>query len=607
MKERVNLGIECGGTRTTAIAAAGTERRLLKRLECGPANLRLVTDAQLEAHFVAIRDAMPVPSALGIGMAGVRTEEDRQRILGIAARVWLGVPAVVDHDLVTALEAAAMDGSDKVAVRVVVLSGTGSCCFGRNRAGTTAKMGGWGHLLGDCGSGYDIAHSALRQLIHRLDRTGSGGRFGPLVLRQLLLNDFEPLVGWIQGAGKRDVAALAPLVFQAAAEGDREMRLVVEKSLGGLFDLAVGTARKLAARSGAGRDGAAIEFVLAGSVFAKQPRWRPFISKCLKAAGSRVRIRVLERESAWGAVALAERAEASTVEVRVPGADAFFRPEATAVSPTELRNPRSKTLDRMPLKSAVELMLAEEAGVAPAVSAHSRELAALVRRTSDALRSGGRLFYVGAGTSGRLGVLDASECPPTFRSAPEQVQGVMAGGEKALHSAVEGAEDDAGAGIAAMVAREVGAKDVVVGIAASGRTPFVWGALGEARKRGAATALVSFQPHLKFARGSRPDHVLAVDVGPEVLTGSTRLKSGTATKLILNTLTTLAFVRLGKVAGNLMVDLNPSNVKLRDRAVRIACEISGESPDECKASLQAVGWNLRKALDCLGRRLGKKG
>jgi N-acetylmuramic acid 6-phosphate etherase len=602
MKDRVNLGIECGGTRTTAIAAAGSDRRLLKRLECGAANLRLVTDVQLEAHFAGIRDAMPLPSALGIGMAGVRTAEDRERILRIAGRVWSGVPAVVDHDLVTALEAAAMDGSDSVDVRVVVLSGTGSCCFGRNRAGTTAKMGGWGHLLGDCGSGYDIAHSALRRLIHRLDRTGSGGRFGPLVLRQLLLNDFEPLVGWIQGAGKRDVAALAPLVFQAAAEGDRDMKDVVEQSLGGLFDLAVGTSGRLVAKADSGRDGAGIEFVLAGSVFARQPRWRPFIARRLKAAGSRARVRVLERESAWGAVALAEKADAGAVDVRVPEVGTVLRPEATAVSPTELRNPRSMELDRMPLKAAVELMLSEEAAVAPAVAAHSRELAALVRRAADALGSGGRLFYVGAGTSGRLGVLDASECPPTFRSTPEQVQGIMAGGEKALHSAVEGAEDDASAGLSAIAAREVGPKDVVVGIAASGRTPFVWGALGEARKRGAATALVSFQPHLKFARGSRPDHVLAVDVGPEVLTGSTRLKSGTATKLILNTLTTLAFVRLGKVAGNLMVDLNPSNVKLRDRAVRIVVELTGTTREVAEETLERERWMVKAALQALGWR-----
>lgn len=602
MKERVNLGIECGGTKTTAIASAGTDRRLLKRLECGAANLRLVTDEQLESHFAGIRDAMPAPSALGIGMAGVRTAEDRARILRVAGRVWPGVPAVVDHDLVTALEAAALDGSESVDVRVVVLSGTGSCCFGRNRSGATAKMGGWGHLLGDCGSGYDIAHSALRRLIHRLDRTGSGGRFGPKVLRHLLLNDFEPLVGWIQAAGKREVAALAPLVFEAAAEGDRDMRRVVEESLGGLFDLAVGTAQALSPKGKVAREGAGTEFVLAGSVFAKQPRWRGFITKRLKAAGSRVRIRVLERESAWGAVALAEKAAGTAVEVGVPKAAETVRPEATAVSPTELRNPRSMELDRMPLKAAVELLLSEEAGVAPAVARHSGALASLIRRTAEALKSGGRLFYVGAGTSGRLGVLDASECPPTFRSAPEQVQGVMAGGEKALHSAVEGAEDDAGAGAAAMSARGVGPKDVVVGIAASGRTPFVWGALGEARRRKASTALISFQPHLKFARGARPDHVLAVDVGPEVLTGSTRLKSGTATKLILNALTTLTFVHLGKVAGNLMVDLNPSNVKLRDRAVRIVVELTGASCEAAEAALVRERWVVKEALRTLGWR-----
>jgi N-acetylmuramic acid 6-phosphate etherase len=211
------------------------------------------------------------------------------------------------------------------------------------------------------------------------------------------------------------------------------------------------------------------------------------------------------------------------------------------------------------------------------------------------------LFYVGAGTSGRLGVLDASECPPTFRTSPELVQGIMAGGEKALHSAVEGAEDDFGAGARAAEFRGLGPKDVLVGIAASGRTPFVWGALATAKQRGAQTALLCFNPFLQFARGQRPDVVLALDLGPEVLTGSTRLKSGTATKLVLNLLTTLTMVRLGKVVGNLMVDLNPSNVKLRDRACRIVVELTGRDYATAQRALEQSGWVVTAAITALGR------
>jgi len=218
-----------------------------------------------------------------------------------------------------------------------------------------------------------------------------------------------------------------------------------------------------------------------------------------------------------------------------------------------------------------------------------------LRLIARAFRRGGRLFYVGAGTSGRLGVLDASECPPTFRTPPEQVQGIIAGGQRALWEAVEGAEDDAGAGARAIQFRGVSRKDVVVGIAASGRTPFVWGALWEAGRRGAKTVLLCFNPQLEIPRRHRPDLILAPNVGPEILTGSTRLKSGTATKLILNIFTTLAMVRTGKVISNLMVDLNPSNVKLRDRAVRIVRELTGADAATAKEALEKSGWVVKGA------------
>ncbi|MBK8001894.1 MAG: N-acetylmuramic acid 6-phosphate etherase [Verrucomicrobia bacterium] len=217
-------------------------------------------------------------------------------------------------------------------------------------------------------------------------------------------------------------------------------------------------------------------------------------------------------------------------------------------------------------------------------------------------KRGGRLFYVGAGTSGRLGVLDASECPPTFRTDPEMVQGIIAGGQTALWSAVEGAEDDAPAGARAVEFRGVTRHDTVVGIAASGRTPFVWGALREAKRRGASTILLCFNPHLVIPRVDRPTLVLAPRIGPEILTGSTRLKSGTATKLILNIFTTLAMVRMGKVLGNLMVDVKASNVKLRDRAVRIVRELTGADYATAEAALLQTEWKITEAC----RRLGRK-
>ncbi len=256
----------------------------------------------------------------------------------------------------------------------------------------------------------------------------------------------------------------------------------------------------------------------------------------------------------------------------------------------------------MPLEGAIELMLAEDEGLPRALRAQRRRLAAAVQCVVRAFRRGGRLLYVGAGTSGRLGVLDASECPPTFRTRPGQVRGIIAGGAKALTTSVEGAEDDFEAGGRALRRRRVNARDVVAGIAASGRTPFVWGALREARRCGAATILITCNPNLRFLPGTRPDIVIAPDVGPEVLTGSTRLKAGTATKMILNLLTTLSMVRTGKVASNLMVDLKPSNTKLRGRAVRIVQELAGVSEEAARTALERSGWVISRARRALARR-----
>lgn len=280
--------------------------------------------------------------------------------------------------------------------------------------------------------------------------------------------------------------------------------------------------------------------------------------------------------------------------------------QSLALSPTEQRNPASMNLDRLSVRNAIALMLREDSKIPPALLAERGLIERGVNLVTRSLRRGGRLFYVGAGTSGRLGVLDASECPPTFRTDPELVQGIIAGGQTALWSAVEGAEDDPAAGARAVQFRGVGRRDTVVGIAASGRTPFVWGALREASRRGAATILLCFNPHLRIVRADRPTLVIAPRIGPEVLTGSTRLKSGTATKLILNIFTTLSMVRLGKVLGNLMIDVKASNDKLRDRAVRIVRELTGADYETARAALQKADWKIKPACWRLGPRATSK-
>lgn len=240
-------------------------------------------------------------------------------------------------------------------------------------------------------------------------------------------------------------------------------------------------------------------------------------------------------------------------------------------------------------------MLAEDRTVADAVASQRDVIATVIGVIEAAFRSGHRLLYVGAGTSGRLGVLDASECPPTFGTNPAMVVGIIAGGDHALRNPIEGAEDDPTAGAAVMAAHHVSAGDVVVGIAASGTTPFVRGALEEAKARGATTALLACSEPPDAMRAVA-DHCMLPIVGAEALTGSTRLKAGTATKMVCNMLTTGAMIRVGKSYGNLMVDLRATNVKLQDRAERIVIEVTGLSRDDARVLLARADGRVKRAL-----------
>lgn len=264
------------------------------------------------------------------------------------------------------------------------------------------------------------------------------------------------------------------------------------------------------------------------------------------------------------------------------------------MSGTEARNPRSASLASFSTRQILMLMNDEDAGVPAAVRTALADIERATEAVIEAFARGGRLRYVGAGTSGRLGVLDASEAPPTFGVPPELVRGLIAGGDDALRSAIEGAEDDAGAG--ARDAREaVRAGDVVVGISASGRARYVIAALVMAREIGARTVALTCDRASPLAAGA--DIVIAVDVGPEILAGSSRLKAGTATKLVLNMISTAAMIRSGRTRGDLMVDLRATNTKLRARAVRMVREVTGLDDAAATARLEAHGWSVRAALE----------
>ena len=261
---------------------------------------------------------------------------------------------------------------------------------------------------------------------------------------------------------------------------------------------------------------------------------------------------------------------------------------------TESRNPNTEQIDVVSTLEMVQIINAEDAKVAPAVGEQAEAIAAAIDAIAARMQEGGRLIYVGAGTSGRLGVLDASECPPTFNTPPELVVGVIAGDRRAITDAVEGAEDDREAGVQVMVNLDISAQDSVVGIAASGRTPFVLGAMDDARQRGALVVAVVCNAGSPMQEAA--DIAIVPVVGPEVVTGSTRLKSGTAQKLVLNMLSTGVMIRLGKTYGNLMVNVQSTNSKLRDRARRIVMQATGLNETEAADLLAASDGEVKTAI-----------
>jgi N-acetylmuramic acid 6-phosphate etherase len=261
---------------------------------------------------------------------------------------------------------------------------------------------------------------------------------------------------------------------------------------------------------------------------------------------------------------------------------------------TEEGNPATAEIDRLSALEIVSLINDEDARVALAVRRELPQIGRAVDVIVERLQQGGRLFYFGAGTSGRLGVLDASEMPPTFNVPPELVQGLIAGGDVALRRSVEAAEDDPELGAEVVRQAGVGQRDVVVGIAASGATPWVLGVVAEAQHCGAATVGLTCNPHSPLAR--QAEVVIAPLVGPEVIAGSSRMKAGTAQKMVLNMLSTAAMIRLGKVYGNLMVDVQPTNNKLRRRAVRILQQAAGVDEESAARALEATGYEVKPAL-----------
>jgi N-acetylmuramic acid 6-phosphate etherase len=575
------LGVEGGGTKTSwvLVERGENELRVLDQGKLPPANFRLATPDQLRVMFSELPKEI---TRAGIFLAGCGTEEDRHSLTRLCAEVWPQAKVVVGSDRDSGLAAALGHGDG-----IVVNAGSGSSITGR-RDKRIENAGGWGHILGDAGGGYFLSLQALRLILREYDLHRGEVQFTTKVLRALSLNNLDELVRWAQTADKMEVAMLTPVVFEAAAGGDSRVLEIIEEGARVLCEYTEAVATRLHVL--------APKVVLLGGLFQRDSIYNHAFRRRLKKTLPDARVTNSERAPELGAAWLAAEMQ-SWPEVHAESSPEKIDDLAAAL--TEQRNPRSENLEKMSPQELVKLFVDEEKFVGEALRAVTADLARAIELVAESLRKGGRLFYVGAGTSGRLGVLDASEIPPTFGASPELVQGIIAGGAAALHRSVEGAEDEGSNGALAIDRRGIKDVDVVIGITASGRTPFVLGALARAKSLGAKTVLLSCNP----ARDQKVDADLAIDlaVGPEILTGSTRLKAGTATKIALNIISTGAMVALGKVRGNLMIDLNTSSTKLRDRATRMVAAITQCDYGSARAQLEESGWDLRAALKKTGQ------
>src|SRR2546430_10308321 len=568
--ERI-LGVEGGGTKTawvlveTVLGANAPEWDFAvpEQGKLPASNFRLTSPERLRAILAELPKQI---DRAGVFLAGCGTEEDRCTLKQMCLEIWPNAKIVTGSDRDSGL-AAALDHGDGI----VVNAGSGSSVTGR-RGNRIERAGGWGHILGDAGGGYFLSIQALRLILREHDLHRGAIRFTAKILHALSLNNLDELVRWVQTADKMEIAMLAPVVFEAATEGDARMMEIIEEGACVLCEYteAVASALHLLAP----------KVALIGGLFHRDSIYTHAFRRRLKKNLPDARVAIAERAPELGAAWLAAEA----------GDHAAFHANASqnqidslAAALTEQRNPRSENLEKMSGREFVEVFIEEEKFVQEALRAAVVELTRAIEIVAESLRNSGRLFYVGAGSSGRIGVLDASEIPPTFGAPSDLVQGVIAGGVTALYRSVEGAEDEEGGGALALDERGIKGIDVVIGITASGRTPFVLGALARSKSLGAKTILLTCNPS-----GSQKvivDLAINLAVGPEVLTGSTRLKGGTATKVALNIISTAAMVALGKVRGNLMIDLHASNSKLRDRAIRLVAQLSGSDYNSARQQL----------------------
>jgi N-acetylmuramic acid 6-phosphate etherase len=585
----MNLAIEGGATRAR-LGLYDDNGTCVREAEGPGANPSLMGADLCAARLCRMAlDLLPEPpDTVAASLAGAARADLRDRVARILGQRLGAHRVLVTDDLRPLLLANAPEGP-----ALAVVAGTGSCVLARDASGRTLQVGGLGRFMGDEGGACGIALAALRAAARVWNGCDTRETGLPDALATAAgLRSFAELPAWTEQAGKAGLAALARVVTAAADRGDTLAVACLRNQAEELADQAAAAARRL----GLSRDTVVL---LAGGMFDGYPPYRDLFRACLgcQSCGSlsvavpRVR----------GHAAAATLFGATPVPEGVSVWEGEAAPDE-ALPPTEQRQDEAVPLDLLDPLSLVLRMSREDHRAAEAVGQIAEDVAAVIAAVADRISRGGRLIYLGAGTSGRLGVLDASECPPTFGVDPRTVVGIIAGGEAALRNSVEGAEDDPGLARADLDALDppLTHDDAVVGIAASGTTPYVLGGLAHARFRGAHTALVCCNPAVR----ADADTVIALDTGPEALAGSTRLKAGTATKMVLNMITTGALALSGYVHDGLMVCVRPLNDKLRLRCVRIVAALAEVDAEQAEEAFRSAGEDIRTAVLMLNRKIG---
>ena len=574
------LGIEGGGSKTDWVFLKFDDSEhphVISKGQLASSNWKLTSPEQLKILF----NELPKQAThVGIFLAGCVSKADHENLLRLGKEIWPDALIRVGSDRDSALEAALGDSDG-----ITVISGTGSAVTGR-KAGKIEKAGGRGHLLGDRGGAYVICIEGLRLALRIYDLEHRTSPLAQAILRDLGLSSMEDLMNWVQGADKTAISKLSRVMFECAVEGDREMMAVIGAGAVALARYTESVAKWLQFDSPIVK--------LLGGIFLNQPVYVELYKKSLNPLLPNASVSLTLTPGCYGAAALATGAKiVPDSSILQSGSDR--EADELARASTEQQNPRADNLEKLETKDLIKLLIEEEFFVVDALKACHEQIQNGVDLLVSVFKAGGRLFYTGAGTSGRLGVLDASEIPPTFGESPSRVQGIIAGGVTALYKSAEGAEDDPVQAAVAIRERGVTSKDAVCGITASGRTPFVLGSLREARNIGARTMLISCNPLRN--KEEKWDVEIDLPTGPEIVTGSTRMKAGTATKVTLNILTTCSMIKLGRTKGSWMVELKPSNRKMRYRSIRLVSRTKAVTMQEAERLLEISGWNIRKALE----------